>query len=415
MITAAPAITTPVGTAERMDVLDAVRGVAVLGILVMNVDALSGYAFVPNPAAPGARFDETLLFLLAFLAEGKFYALFSFLFGVGFAVFVERASARGADPARLFQRRLSALLLIGFIHTIFIWMGDILLTYAVLGFGLVPFLRKDDRTVMRWAIAMLLLPIALYAIAAVLLAIFGIPSALVPPPAAAEAAPGSNLPPFLLQAVHAFAHGNYVNIVQGNAAFTVAQIARRFVLMFFPRVFGMFLLGFLVGRRNIFADVVGHRTLLSRTALFGFLIGVPLAFLGAYLEGSGFPLPNLRGVTETTAKSIAIPALALAYAAGLCLLFQRARTLMRFFAPVGRMALTNYLTHSIAGIIVFYGIGFGLFGKVSLTVSLALAIGFYVLQMFASGWWLTRATFGPAEWVWRMMTYRRRLSLFKAA
>src|SRR5215207_1090686 len=97
--------TAPVATGERMDVLDAVRGVAVLGILVINIVALSGYTFVPPPLnAPGSQYDPRTFFVLSWLVEGKFYALFSFLFGVGFAVFVPRAAARGADPVQLFRR-----------------------------------------------------------------------------------------------------------------------------------------------------------------------------------------------------------------------------------------------------------------------------------------------------------------------
>jgi uncharacterized protein len=400
--------TAPVGTGERMDVLDAVRGVAVLGILLINVDALSGFAFIPPTGVPGAGFDERTFFALSWLIEGKFYALFSFLFGVGFAVFVQRAGARGADPAQLFKRRLLGLVLIGFIHTFFIWMGDILLTYAIMGFGLVPFLKKSDRTVIRWAVTMFLLPIALYAVLVLGMAIVGAPPAAAAP--AGESA--SALPPFLADAVQKFIHGGYLDVVEGNVAFTAANVVRRFVLMFFPRVFGMFLLGFYVGRRQMFANLAIQRPLVVRTMILGVAIGLPLAFVGARLEGAGFPEPNLRGLMETTVKSISIPALALGYAAALCLMFQGVPALMPALAPVGRMALTNYLMHSFIGTAVFYGIGLGLFGKVSLTYAVAGAAVVYLLQMVISRIWLSYAAFGPAEWVWRMLTYRRRFPLW---
>jgi uncharacterized protein len=394
-------------TGERMDVLDAVRGVAVLGILTINIVTLSGYGFSPPVAAAGSRFDAEVFFALLFLIEGKFYALFSFLFGVGFAVFVQRAAARGANPAHLFTRRLAGLLLIGFVHSVFIWMGDILMTYAVLGFGLVPFLRKSDRTVMRWAVSMLLLPVALYGLALAAVMVAGITA----PPAPAAPAAASPLPPILEQAVQKFRDGGYVDVVEGNAVFTAAQIARRLVLMFFPRVFGMFLLGFLAGRHNLFAELTGHRRLLMRLLAAGLLLGLPLAWTGAYLEQRAVAVPNALGLLETIVKSISIPVLSLGYAAGLCLLFLRARAVMAAFAPVGRMALTNYLAHSVVGVIVFYGIGFGLFGEVSLAVALTGAIGFFLLQMVVSRIWLTYALFGPAEWVWRMLTYGSRFPL----
>ena len=132
---------------DRVDVLDAVRGAAVLGILFVNIESLSGYTFVPaaeRASLPLGEWNAAAELLVAIVVEGKFYALFSLLFGIGFAVFVQRAQARGADAVRLFRRRLTGLLLIGLAHTLLIRFGDILVTYAVLGFGLIPFLHKDD-------------------------------------------------------------------------------------------------------------------------------------------------------------------------------------------------------------------------------------------------------------------------------
>jgi uncharacterized protein len=398
--------TAPVLTGERMETLDAVRGVAVLGILLINIDAFSGYGFMTGEqrrALPLSGMDGTVWFLLAMLVEAKFYSLFSFLFGVGFAVFVQRAAARGADAVRLFKRRLVGLLLIGLVHTIFIWMGDILVTYAVLGFGLIPFLRRDDRTVIRWAIGMLAAPIAIYGVLAAV-------ASLLPPSAGPQ---GEALPPFLARAADKFAFGNYVDIVEANLAFSAAQIVRRLVLMFHPRVFGMFLLGLYVGRRGLFANPGVHRQLLVRVVVIGLSIGLPLAAIGAVLESDVPRLPNLLGWIETTAKSISAPALALAYAAGLSLVFERAGWVRDAFALVGRMALTNYLSHSFLGILIFYGIGFGLFRRVPITLTVAGAFVVFALQIAMSRVWLARANFGPAEWIWRMFTYGRRFPLLR--
>ena len=394
----------PVAGAERMDVLDAVRGAALLGILLVNVFAFGGFVLMPPPPAPDPL-EGTLYFLVAFLLEGKFYALFSFLFGVGFAVFVRRAAARGADAARLFRRRLTGLLLIGLAHTIFIWMGDILVIYALLGFALLPFLARDDRSVLRWAGAMLLLPIPLYALLVAAAAVAGAPPD--------EAGPDGPMPAILMEAVNGFATGSYADVVRGNVIFTLAQLARRFLLMFFPRVFGMFLLGFYVGRRGMFADLCAHHALLRRVLVCGTVVGLPFSLAGALLEGLAPGLPSLSGLLETTLKTIGMPALSLGYAAGLCLLFERAARLRRSFAAAGQMALTNYLLQSVAGIAIFYGLGFGLFGRVPLAVALGGSVVFFVLQMIASRAWLAHARFGPAEWAWRMFTYRRRVPLLR--
>ena len=397
----------PVAAGERVAVIDGIRGVAVLGILLINIDALSGYAFTPASAhtiLASTAADELTWMVLAVFVEAKFYSLFSFLFGVGFAVFVQRAAARGADPARLFKRRLVGLLWIGLVHTLLIWFGDILVTYALLGFALVPFIRRDDRSVLRWAAAMLASPIALYAVLFV---------AAGRPADRAAASGTADLPAALAAAAQSFSHGNYVQILAGNVTFTIANVVRRLLLMFFPRVVGMFLLGFYCGRNNMFARLDDHRRLARNVLAAGMSIGLPLALGGWMLGEHAVGPPTLPGLIETVVKSIGVPLLALGYAAGLWLWLSRSPRVLDAMAPVGRMALSNYLMHSIVGFAVFYGIGFGLFGRLSLTAAVAGALLFFALQMFLSHWWLKHAQFGPAEWLWRMFTYRRTFPLFK--
>lgn len=407
------AATSPVQGAERLDMLDAVRGASVLGILLANIVPLSGHAFAPPGAhlgLPLASLHDPLMFLMFVFVEAKFYSLFSFLFGVGFAVFVSRAAARGADAARLFRRRMVGLLAIGVIHSVFIWMGDILATYAVMGFALLPFLRKDDRRLLQWATAMLLLPILLYGATLAAVAIATADGLRLSAGNEAGA-----LPPVLAGAVASFANGSYADVVQGNVIFTAANAVRRLILMFFPRIFGMFLLGFYVGRRDLFAELDRHVPLLRRVLLWGSLVGLPLSLLGAFVEGNSMGAPNVLGFVETTAKAVGAPALSLAYAAGLGLLLPRARRIRHAFAAAGQMALTNYLLHSVAGVVIFYGIGFGLFGRVPLAIVTAGAVVFFVVQMLASRAWLAHAAFGPVEWLWRMFTYGRRVPLFGRA
>ena len=392
---------------DRVDVLDAVRGAAVLGILFVNIESLSGYTFVPaaeRTSLPLGEWNAATELLVAILVEGKFYALFSLLFGIGFAVFVQRAQARGADALRLFKRRLAGLLLIGLVHTLLIWFGDILVTYAVLGFGLIPFLRKDDRVLLRWAAALLLLPAALYALAAIV--------ALLVSPSTVGGRDGT-LPPVLANAVEQYRSGSYPDVVEANVVMTVANALRRLSLMFFPRVFAMFLIGLYLGRLGLLMNVEQYERPLRQIAVWGGLAGLALSITAATLPDR---LPTAGALlVEGVANSFAIPALTLSYAAALCLLFRRSPSLMRGFAAAGRMALSNYLLHSVAGVVVFYGLGFGLFGRVSLPIALGLGIAFFALQIAASQAWLSRAAFGPAEWLWRMFTYGRRFSLFTPA
>jgi uncharacterized protein len=222
------------------------------------------------------------------------------------------------------------------------------------------------------------------------------------------------LPPVLAQAVDSFARGSYTDVVAGNVLFTGANVVRRAALMFFPRVFGMFLLGYYAAQINLFAHLDAHAPTLAKVAVYGFTIGLPLAVLGAALGSSGSPRsPSLLGLLEMTVESIATPALTLAYAAGTCLLYRRCRGAMLLLAPAGRMALTNYLAQSVAGVAIFYGIGLGWYGRVSLAMALGGCVVFFVLQMAASRLWLSFAQFGPAEWAWRMFTYRARFPLLR--
>jgi uncharacterized protein len=391
---------------ERIDVLDGVRGVAVLGILFVNIESLTGYSFLTaeqRAALAFSQWDGLAGWFVGVFVEYKFYALFSLLFGIGFSVFVRRAMEKGADAKRLFKRRLVGLLLIGLVHTVLIWFGDILVTYALLGFVLVPFLRKDDRSVLRWAVAMFVVPLALYVAGAAVVAISG-----AQPPER-----GGPLPPVLADAAAAFANGNYLEVVKGNVVFTLANIARRIALMFFPRMFGMFLIGLWIGR-HLLDDLGSHGPLLRRVVRWGFGVGLPLAIVGHWVDGAEhLPAPLLIALDGVT-KSIAVPALALGYAAGLTLMFRRAPGLLRAIAPVGRMALTNYLLHSVAGIVVFYGLGFGTFARLSLLSALAVAVTFFLVQIVTSRAWLSHFAFGPAEWLWRSFTYQQRFDLKRA-
>ena len=201
----------------------------------------------------------------------------------------------------------------------------------MLGFGLLPFLRKGDRAVLRAGALWLASPIVFYAL---LLAL----SAFAQDTPQAE---GGGLPAPLAEAVRGFANGGYFDVVKGNAIFTGANAARRLLLMFFPRVFGMFLLGFYAGRAGVFgaAEASPYE---RRICAFGFTIGLPLAFAGGWLGDSAGPRPpSWLGMLEVSAETIATPALALAYGAAICLAFRRFRGLLMPLAPVGRMALTS--------------------------------------------------------------------------
>lgn len=400
----------PVAGPERIALLDVLRGASIFGIIIANMLVTSGYWFLSpgeQAALPTAALDGTVEFLIHVLVEAKFYSIFSLLFGIGFAVQWRRAEAKGLAFPALFRRRLLGLALIGFVHAVFIWAGDILFLYALLGFLLVPFHRVSDRALLRAAIICLALPVVVYLV--MLAARVGAPLA--------DAAATPDEPPAIFQmALDGMQGDSWSAAWRANLVLLVGRWMDLFLSVRFPKVFGMFLLGLYVGRTGIGLDAVRDGGLLRRLAVLGLVIGIPANLLMAWLQGQQVYLPaSGLGLLQVVSASIGVPLLALGYAAMLALAFQGAGH--RVLAPLGwagRMALTNYLTHSVLMVWIFYGIGLGMFGRVGPAGTTVLSLLICLAQVPLSALWLSRFQFGPVEWLWRQFTYRRRIALRRA-
>lgn len=388
---------------ERIALLDVLRGIALLGILLVNIAAFSGAMFLsPAEAAhlPGASLTEPLDFVLVTLVEAKFYSLFSFLFGVGFAVISDRAETHGIRPTAVLMRRYFVLLGIGLVHSTLIWFGDILVLYSLLGMVLLLFRHMSTRQLLTWSVSMLLAPVPLYAILLLCL-----------PPGTGT---GWLTPEKLGWAIHAVTAGHYTDIIPVNLYFNEFNWFRRLVLMFYPRVLGMFLLGFAVVRLRLLHEPSRHLPLLRTCAMWGFIIGLP-ASVGWAAVNWHQPMTPLSGagLAATVLESIGTPALTIGYVASITLAFQSAacQRVLLYLAPVGRIALTNYLSQSVLGILVFYGFGgLGWFMKVSYAQTLLIALAIYAAQVVFSNVYVRYFRQGPAEWVWRRLTYGQGLA-----
>lgn len=390
--------------------LDVLRGIALCGILLANVHIFSGYFFarLVGTAVPTAA-DSVVMGLTHFLVDGKFYSLFSLLFGIGFYIFMERAEAKGLAAVPLFRRRLWWLLAIGLAHAVLLWAGDILTVYALMGFLLVPFHSLGSRVLLRWAAALLALPVLAYA----LMWATGMNDPLAPPPdAAPPPSAGEGFNPLAMML--AGFKGGYLDILQANAIQLVGRWVDLVVTLRFPKVLAMFLIGFYIGRAGIARDLDAHAGLFRRVLTWGLLAGLPAnAYLAWATEHVAYLPGSAAGFLYVVAYAVGVPALALAYAAGISLMARRegARRVLAVFAPVGRMALTNYLLQSVACAFVFYGIGFGLVGRVGPAHAALIALAIFALQVPLSRLWLGHFAYGPAEWVWRRLTYRTPFSI----
>jgi uncharacterized protein len=392
----------PVAKGERVQVIDVLRGFALLGILVVNMAAFRGPIFSEAGAEAGVFFavpDRVAAFLISFGFEQKFYVLFSFLFGYGLAVQMGRAAARGAPFVPRFLRRLFGLLMIGVAHALLLFSGDILVTYALLGVILLLLRNARDRV--------------LLGVAAVLTAL--LPLVFIVAGTAFAALPDGGVEPGFQAGALAEAESS-VEAYRGSPTEVIGERVREYpgalgfaLLAQGPSALAMFLLGLWAGRRRLFERVEDSLSLLRRVLAIGLIVGVPGALIWATfggLDGFAFgPSFLLAGATDFATA----PFLSAAYVATITLLYRTPAWERRlgFLAPVGRMALSNYLLQSLVGALIFTGYGLGLYGRVGAAGGLVLSVAIFAAQIPLSAWWLRRFDFGPAEWLLRSFTYAR--------
>lgn len=389
-------------TTQRAHLLDALRGFALFGVVYSNFAGLAFWMMLPpeqKAALPGAFLDEPLEWFRIVFIDGKFYSIFSMLFGIGFGFFLEK----GSDGLLRFYRRMFILLVVGWVHLRFLWNGDILFLYAVLGM-LLPFFRKvGDRALLVITGVLLLSPIMLDAIR--VLTDGGFDPGAYPRELGRSAIERLGLSREELRALAI--NGGLPEFMEHRRVTWLFRVDNLLSSNRVPKVFGLFLIGLWIGRRKLFRDPAAHRTLLMRVAVLGTLIGLPGCILTYWSEGNLDELPDTEGLWYTIGYAIGVVPLAMAYAAGFALLWtkERWRRMLDLLAPMGRMALTNYLMQTVFGILLFTGLGFGWGTHVSAVTFESMAVGVFIVQMLWSHWWLQRFQYGPMEWLWRSLTY----------
>lgn len=388
---------------RRVDFVDALRGFALMGVFGANLLIFSGYIFLTDnqkALLPTAGVDKVVYLVELIFIENKFMGLFSFLFGVSFWLFLDRANARGADGTRLFYRRLWWLLVIGAIHGWLLWCFDILRFYALWGLLLPLFVRASNRKLLSAALFFAVLAPAL---------IRGTHSLLV--------GPVPSNPAMDALALDAFSAGSFMQFLRVNWLYdwhltlTVGQLGYQIAIL------GRLLLGLYVGRALIFADLPSHSRLFRAVLIGGAIVGiggnivVAAHLLDAASARGGFLLPFIRRLIS----ELGYLGMTLAFAAGLALLFQttRGRNILQLLSPLGRMALTSYLAQTLFGLWLFYGFmpGPNLMGKIGPSWLALIWLSGYAVQAWLATVWLRHFRYGPAEWFWRSLTYWKRQSL----
>ncbi len=406
----------PVENKEREVFMDVLRGLAIFGILIANL-TVGGLSWGSNHIKTGPfllpDLDKQLSFLYTIFIDGKFYSIFSLLFGWGIALQIKRGINKGGDSIPTIRRRLFFMLLLGLVH-ILIWTGDIVLFYAMLGFVLLPLRRFSNKTLLITGAVLIFLPIVLYA--------------------AKMQWSWVNAPANLLRELELITYKHLLGFSDmgnnwdsqeletwlnqtnwwGIFKLNMAGIFSRFWYLFFisriPKVLGMFLIGFVLGRSDFYKNFAQNKKTVYWIIGFGLLIGLPANYLLAHYQsnfGADYFYLKINGLLQTIAYAFGVAPLALAYVGAFMLCFQTTigNKIMSVLAPVGKMAFSNYMTHSLVCSFIFLPQGLDYGGKVGTFYLSILASIIFVSQIIISTIWLRYFNFGPVEWVWRSLTY----------
>lgn len=377
----------PIRPEERIMLLDTIRGFALFGILLVNMAYFSypivyldflGMNIWTHPV------DQAVIWGIDAFATAKFYTMFSFLFGIGFMIFMTKAEQKGIQANALFRRRIFILLLFGLIHGLFIWSGDILFLYALTAFLLIPFFKKPTKRILMWAIGLHVSCFVLFLL-------------LVPGRATADPSLVSFMEDLIESSYAAFGSGTFGEIItQRIIDFTFSAINSLFII---PHILAMFLFGAYTYRKGWLHHPNEHKRTLVQILITSLIIGAPLSILYA-------SMPN--EYTELLNNFVAGPALCFFYVSALALIWQSGflRQVLNIFAFQGRMALTQYLLQSVICTFIFYRFGLGYYGQVSPAYGLVLTVAIYAFQLCLSYLWFHKFDYGPMEVLWRKLTYR---------
>jgi uncharacterized protein len=404
----------PIKVQDREIFMDVLRGFAILGIFIANLGA--GFSWYNEDAHLTGTFlvpgwDAKMLFLHHWLIEGKFYSIFSLLFGWGMALQISRA-ADNNNAIDTIRRRLLFMLLLGFCHLL-IWTGDIVFFYAMLGFLLLPMRKFSNKTLLIISAILILSPILLYGLK-MLFPVLNFPSNMLMQtgqylelklfPAFEKAQSEADY----LKIIKAF---SWWDILKDNFAGIFYRYSYLILISRISKVFGMFLIGFVIGRTNFYKKIADHRKMILTIIFAGLAIGLPANYMLAHYmstASSDYFQFKQKGMYQTIVYALGVAPLALAYVGIFMIAFQTqlGKRYMTALAPVGKMAFSNYIIQSLAGNFVFLGAGLGLMGTIGPVWYTVFGIAFFIIQIIYSTVWLKYFNFGPLEWLWRSATYK---------
>jgi len=395
---------------QRIEIIDALRGFSLAGIVIVHM--VENYIGGPAPqefyeGVNQGLPDAIISGFNGIFLSGKFFALFSFLFGVSFFIQMNNAQTNGSYFGWRFAWKMVLLFGIGFLHSLF-YAGDILTVYAMLGLLLIPFFKVGNKTILVVA-GLLLLGVGRFVVFALTQGVDFFSGVGMTPEH-----------PHTLEYLNTLKSGTIGEVFSINA--TDGHLRKmNFQYGIFGRGYmtlAYFLIGMLVGRIGFFSDYQNRKKMVKRswiTGLILFLVSGGLLALTFGQMGGNITFDNwlaMMGLTAVDLSNISITLLILSV---FVLLYKKtkAQAWLSKFAPYGRMALTNYVFQSIIGTTLLFGWGFGFIGQLRNIYTFAIAIGIIIVQMALSKLWLQHFKYGPLEWLWRSLTFFKVMPLKK--
>lgn len=382
---------TPTTLTNRIEALDLLRGFALLGILIANMLLFHSPSFYIDPYQYFTETGDLVAFKwITILVQGSFYPIFAFLFGYGLNMQYEKAIARNQPFAKMMSKRLLILLAFGLIHALFIWSGDVLFSYATLGFILLLFIRIPAK----WLTT---IAVILYTIPGILLYL------LMKLMSNLEDSFSEDLTnqPQIEKALEVFGNGSFAEIFSFRAVeWLVFGLSSTFLGLFI--VLPIILFGAAMSKVKVIERAHALKGKLMIVGVIGLIIGLWIKAL-PFIQSPSYENFQLQATFGGVF-------LAVGYAS-IFLVLTTSEKFRSFFSPLGkagRMSLTTYIMQSVIATLIFYGYGFGLYGQVSLWTGTVIAFGIFVLQVIFAEIWLAKFKMGPIEKLWRIGTYGRK-------
>lgn len=391
----------PIPVSERIHEIDGIRGFALLGILMMNIMSFAspvmqdGMEMRVTERFTG-QYNEWTIFFINTFVTANFYTMFSFLFGLGFYIFLSRAEKKVQSTNVLFLRRIGMLLIFGILHGVLLWYGDILWTYAVAGIFLLFFYRLSSR--LNFIISTVILSV--FTIFIILSAVMMFMMDL----------PEQGALPLWFDMTEAIHDGGYGDIVAMNATFLGISLMN--IVFVVPIVIALFLLGLYAGQKGFFSHLKDDKmkSFINKVAVIGIGIGLPIKILTGYAL-TYQTTDTAWSFLALLANTLGGPLMSLGYIALFLIVARKLPAIVKVLQPVGQMALTNYIMQTVIMMIIFYV--FDLFNRVDAVYFIPIVLAVFIVQVICSYFWMKVFKFGPLEWIWRTVTYLKIMPIKK--